>query len=140
MAGEYSRELGVKVLEDKAASTSRFQARRRSRLRPAADVGLAGSVSEAAIGIGERKSIATDRVILVPGPPHEVQVVRDIYRMLISEKLTVHAIARELNQRAVEYVKRFPLGPPSRVCLLTHPKYTGCHIFGRTSANSTRQL
>jgi len=44
------------------------------------------------LSFGERKSIATDRVILVPGPPNEVQHVQDIYRMPIAEKHSAHSI------------------------------------------------
>jgi hypothetical protein len=51
---------------------------------------------------GERKSIATDRVILVPGPEGEVQCVREIYKMLIEGGLTVYAIARTLNHRGTK--------------------------------------
>jgi len=50
---------------------------------------------------GEQKGIASDRVVLVPGPANEVQCVRDIYRMLISGKQTVYAIACDLNRRGV---------------------------------------
>ena len=39
------------------------------------------------LAFGERKRLATDRVILVQGPPNEVQCVRNIYRMLVSVRL-----------------------------------------------------
>lgn len=85
------------------------------------------------LAAGERKSIATDRVILVPGPAHEVQVVREIYQMLVSEKRTVYAIARELNRRGIEYTDESNWDYQAVYNVLTHPKYAGCHVFGRTS-------
>ena len=84
--------------------------------------------------LGERKSIATDRVILVPGPPEEVQCVRDIFRMLISENRTVYGIARELNRRGIGYVGHGTWDYQAVYHILTRPKYVGCHVFNRTSA------
>jgi hypothetical protein len=83
---------------------------------------------------GERKSIATDRVILVPGPTHEVKIVWEIFRMLVSEKRTVYAIARELNHRNIEYTDASKWDYQAVYNILTHPKYAGCHVFGRTSS------
>ena len=94
MAGEYSRELGVKVL-----AGQRRLARLGFKQGGMPGYGLRRMLVSAIgqpkqrLAFGERKSIATDRVILVPGTAHEVQVVRDIYRMLISEGMTVYAIA-----------------------------------------------
>jgi hypothetical protein len=73
-------------------------------------------------------------VILVPGPPHEVQRVKDIYRMLVAEKMSVYAIARELNGKGIEYVGDSEWDYAAVFAVLTHPKYTGCHVFGRTSS------
>src|SRR5580700_4610602 len=100
MAGEYSRELGVKVL----AGQKRL-ARLGFKQGGMPGYGLrrmllsATGVRKQELAPGERKSIATDRVVLVPGPGDEVQVVREIYQMFVSGKLSVYAIARELNQR-----------------------------------------
>src|ERR1035438_546330 len=86
MAGEYSRELGVKVLagQKRLARLGFKQGGRPGyglrRLLVSPDI-----LPKLPLADGERKSIATDRVILVPGPAHEVQVVRDIYRMLIAD-------------------------------------------------------
>jgi len=135
MAGEYSRELGVKVLAGmKRLACLGFKqggvpgyGLRRMLISPT-------GVSKQELATGEHKSIATDRVILVPGPAHEVQCVNEIYGMLISEKLTVHAIARELNRRGVRYVGESGWDYRSAHLVLTHPKYIGCHVFGRTSS------
>jgi DNA invertase Pin-like site-specific DNA recombinase len=134
MAGEFSRELGVKVL----AGHKRL-ARLGFRQGAIAGYGLrrmlisASGVPKQELKEGERKSIATDRVILVPGPADEVQGVKDIYRMLVSEKLTISAIARELNRRSIPYIGGSEWGYEGVRAVLTAPKYTGCHVYGRTS-------
>ena len=58
----------------------------------------------------------------------------DIYRLLNSEKLSVYAIARELNRRGVKYADRSLWDYQAVYGVLTHPKYSGCHIFNRTSS------
>src|SRR5579862_4271160 len=91
MAGEYSRELGVKVLAgQKRLALLGFKqggspgyGLRRMLVSP-------DGQPKHLLGFGERKSIATDRVILVPGPAQEVQIVKEIYSMLIFEKRTVY--------------------------------------------------
>jgi DNA invertase Pin-like site-specific DNA recombinase len=105
MAGEYSRELGVKVLAgQKRLAMLGFKqgglpgyGLRRMLVSPF-------KVPKQMLAPGERKNIATDRVILVPGPDREVQCVKNIFTMLIFEKRTVYAIARELNRRGIPYL------------------------------------
>jgi DNA invertase Pin-like site-specific DNA recombinase len=134
MAGEYSRELGVKVLAgQKRLAWLGFKqggspgyGLRRMLVSP-------DRYPKQRLDAGERKSIATDRVILVPGPAHEVQVVNEIYRMLVSEKRTVYAIARILNDRNIDYTDDSRWDYQAVYNILTHPKYTGCHVFGRTT-------
>ena len=135
MAGEYSRELGVRVL----SGQSRL-ARLGFKQGGLPGYGLRRMLvtedrqPKQLLALRERKSIATDRVILVPGPTQEVQVVREIFRMLISEKRTVYAIARELNRTGVQYLGDSPWDYQSVHAVLTSPKYAGCHIFGKTSS------
>jgi hypothetical protein len=83
---------------------------------------------------GERKSVATDRVILVLGPEQEVQCVRSIFRMLVSEKRTVYSIARELNRRRIPFLNGAEWDYQAVYKILTHPKYAGCGVFARTSS------
>jgi DNA invertase Pin-like site-specific DNA recombinase len=134
MAAEFSRELGVKVL----AGQERL-ARLGFKQGGIPGYGLrrmlvsANGVPKQELASGERKSIATDRVILVPGPAHEVQCVRNIYKMLVFDKLTVHAITRELIDNHVEYMGDSKWTPHIVDSILTQPKYAGYHVFGRTS-------
>jgi DNA invertase Pin-like site-specific DNA recombinase len=134
MAAEYSRELSVKVFEG-----HKRLARLGFKQGGIPGFGLRRMLVDAnrrpkqLLADGERKSIATDRVILVPGPPEEVQCVRHIYHMLLSEKRTVYGIARELNQQGVRYSRTSEWDYLAVSNILTHPKYAGCHVYGRTS-------
>jgi DNA invertase Pin-like site-specific DNA recombinase len=134
MAGEFSRELGVKVL----AGHKRL-AHLGFRQGGTPGYGLrrmlisSGGTHKQELETGERKCLATDRVILVCGPVREVQVVKDIYRMLVSEKLSVSEIARELNRRNIAYIGGSEWNYQAVSAVLTAAKYTGSHIYGRTS-------
>jgi Recombinase len=104
MAGEYSRELGVKVLDElKRLAQLGFKQGglpgyrlRRMLLSPEGQ-------PKQQLQSGERKSIATERVILVPGPAEEVALVRELHRLFAEEKHSVHRIARDLNKQGVSY-------------------------------------
>jgi DNA invertase Pin-like site-specific DNA recombinase len=134
MAGEYSRELGVKVL-----AGLRGLAHLGFKQGGCAGYGLrrmlvsANGEPKMQLVQGEHKSISTDRVILVPGPIAEVECVREIYRMFIDEKRTVFAIARELNRRNTKFLGTSKWDHTAVHRVLSHPKYMGCNVFGRTS-------
>jgi len=134
MAGEYSRELGVKVyaghkrlalLGFKAGGVPGYGLRRML-------VTGAGDPKQE-LAFGERKSIATDRVILVPGPAHEIQTVKDIYRMFISEQQSLCSIARKLNSNEIPRPGHSSWDFAAVKKILTHPKYIGCAVFGQVS-------
>ena len=71
-------------------------------------------------------------MILVPGPAHEVQVVRDIYGMLISGSCPSMPLLANSTRR-VSMLGDSKWNHHAVHAILTHPKYTGCHVFGRTS-------
>ena len=54
---------------------------------------------KASLTRGEHKSIQTDRVVLVPGPPEEVETVRWMYRSFVKEGKLEREIADILNER-----------------------------------------
>jgi DNA invertase Pin-like site-specific DNA recombinase len=134
MAGEYSRELSVKVFAgQKRLTLLGFKqggvpgfGLRRMLVSPA-------GVPKQQLASGERKSIATDRVILVPGPPEEIQTVKEIYRMLIAEKRSICSIARKLNARGVPRPGHSKWDHYAVRDILTNPKYAGHAVIGRTS-------
>ncbi len=89
--------------------------------------GRAGLILQA----GEAKAIQSHRVILVPGPPEEVEVVRRIYWLFAVTGMKRNAIARALNEDGVTA----ELGRPwtfERVHeVLTNEKYVGNLISSR---------
>jgi DNA invertase Pin-like site-specific DNA recombinase len=103
MAGEFSRELGVKVLEgQKRLAREGFKqgglagyGLRRMLLTPARK-------PKQILEVGERKSISSERVTLVLGSSSEVECVRAIFDMFVREKRSVADIARELNRRDIK--------------------------------------
>jgi hypothetical protein len=61
------------------------------------------------LGRGERKSLQTDRVILVPGPENEIEVVRQIYGLFVGEGKTEREIARHSMGEASTLVVRIEI-------------------------------
>ncbi|MBA4083168.1 MAG: recombinase family protein, partial [Hyphomonas sp.] len=102
MAGEYSRELSVKVFAGQANLI-----RLGYRQGGPAGYGLRRQlvdqqgVAKGLLGRGEHKSIATDRVILVRGPDEEIAIVREVYRRFIEAGESEAEIALDLNARGV---------------------------------------
>jgi DNA invertase Pin-like site-specific DNA recombinase len=133
MAGEYSRELGVKVFagQQRLAQLG-FKLGGRSGYGLRRMLVSPSKRPKQLLAFGERKSIATDRVILVPGPEYEARCVRDIFRMLVGEKRTVHGIACELNRRRIPYMES-KWDYQAVYNILTHLKYAGCSVFNRSS-------
>jgi DNA invertase Pin-like site-specific DNA recombinase len=98
MAAEYSRELSEKCFRgQKRISEMGF------RTGGPSGYGLSRvAISEdgartQVLRSGELKSISSDRVILVPGPPEEVDAVRKIFAMASEGGLGYTAIASQLN-------------------------------------------
>jgi DNA invertase Pin-like site-specific DNA recombinase len=134
MAGEYLRELSMKVI----AGQCRI-ARSGYKLGGTAGYGLRrllisrDGVPKQILANGERKSLATDRVIYVPGPPEEVEVVRQIYSWFLDENHSADEIARLLNKHEVRRDSRGSWDKYAVNAILNHPKYSGCVMFNRTS-------
>src|SRR3977135_2529213 len=103
MAGEYSRELGVKVFAGQR--TVYLRGFRGSGGRPGYGlrrmlVSPEGKAKQL-LAMGERKAIMSDRVILVSGTEAEVELVRTIYRMFMREQYGFSRIAQELNDGCI---------------------------------------
>jgi DNA invertase Pin-like site-specific DNA recombinase len=98
MAGEYSRELSVKVFAGQCRLVELGY-----RQGGAAGYGLRRVLIDehgnpkGALSRGEQKSLQTDRVILVPGPDQEQDVVRRMYRMFVEDGRSEREIAETLN-------------------------------------------
>lgn len=134
LAAEYSRELSDKV----------FKGQRRLielgfRLGGSPGIGLrrclidANGSRKGVLVCGERKYIATDRVILVPGPPEEIKVVRRIYRDYVERGMGSPAIAEQLNREGVPSESGRPWSKAVVKRVLTAEKYIGNSVWARSS-------
>jgi len=139
MAGEYSRELSVKTFQ----GHSRL-ALMGYRQGGSPGYGLRRRVVDAkgnAKGLlrpGERKTLQTDRIVLVPGPEKEVSVLREIFKLFAGEHKSEQAIADLLNRRKVRPESNLHFPNPrwtrDRVHqILTNPKYLGTNVYNRKS-------
>ncbi len=82
---------------------------------------------------GQRKSIQTDRVILVPGPKSEVKIVREIYDDFILKNQSEYLIATKLNQRCIP-AENNTLWTRCKIHqILTNEKYIGNNVYNKTS-------
>jgi DNA invertase Pin-like site-specific DNA recombinase len=135
MAGEYSRELSVKVkaglmrlttMGYKAGSCPPYGMRRML-------LDVYGKPKQL-LADGVRKSIATERVILVPGPKKEVLTVQRIFREYADEKRSLTEIARRLNKEAIPFVQGGQWTTNTITHALERPQYMGTHVWGRTTA------
>ncbi len=134
MAGEYSRELSRKVFDGLVRLV-------RNGFHSGAVPGYGfrrmlvstDGIWKQTLASGERKSIANDRVILIPGPPEEVYWVREIYRMFTQDGMSFKGIAAELNKKRVPFSAGSEWKDWCVKRILTHPKYKGTAVFGRTT-------
>ena len=82
--------------------------------------------------MGQRKSLLTERVILIPGPEEECQIVLWIYDQFIAG-ISETDIAIQLNAQGVK-TNFGRLWTRGTVCeVLTNEKYVGNNLFNRTS-------
>ena len=131
MAAEYSRELGVKTYAGKkrlaelgfwAGAQSGYGLRRMI-------VGPDGQRKQK-LKDQERKNIKTDRIILVPGPTHEVEWVRKIFTMALRKPIP--KIVTYLNSHGAKFLDGRPWRYDLVYRLLKRPKYAGFNVWGRT--------
>jgi DNA invertase Pin-like site-specific DNA recombinase len=134
MAGEYSRELSEKVSAGlirlvkngfRSGSVPGYGLR---RMLVSSD-----RVRKQELPPGERKNIATDRVILVPGPPEEVFWVNEIYRMFTQDGKSFVEIAAELRRRQAPFLPAGRWSDYAVKRILTNPKYKGTAVYNRTT-------
>ena len=134
MAGEYSRELSVKVfagqcrlieLGFRQGGPAGYGLRRQLIDRDGKEKGL--------LARGERKSLQTDRVVLVPGPGSEILVVRDLFSQFVDHLQSEKELALSLNDRGVMTDMKKPWTRASIHQILTNPKYVGANVYNRRS-------
>jgi len=140
MAGEYSRELSVKVFAGqwrliemgfRQGGTAGYGLRR-------VLIDQTGEI-KGPLKFGEHKSLQTDRVILMPGPEDEVAQVNQMFRWLIDEDLSFTEIATLLNEAGVETDLNRPWTSTSVKTVLTGEKYIGNNVYNRQSFKLKKQ-
>lgn len=142
MAGEYSRELSIKVFKGQCRLITLGY-----RQGGAPGFGLRRMLVDeqgqhkGTLNRGEHKSIATDRVVLVKGPDEEVAIVREIYRQFVEDQRSERQIADWLNERGIMSDLDRPWSRSAVHQILINDKYAGHNVWGRTSFKlKTRHL
>jgi DNA invertase Pin-like site-specific DNA recombinase len=131
MAGEFSRELGVKVFDGlKRLVLDGYHA---GALAP---YGLERMLispfgkKKAILKRGERKNLKTDKVVLVSGKRSEVERVRRIFSLCANERMNCPQIAAELNSKHLTY--RGKLWDSDVVLrILRSHQYLGLNVWAR---------
>jgi DNA invertase Pin-like site-specific DNA recombinase len=134
MAGEYSRELSAKVFKGQCRLIQLGY-----RQGGPAGFGLrrmlvdAQGHHKALLKRGEQKSLQTDRVILVPGPADEIEVVQTIYRQFVRDGKREAEIARTLQSQGIASETGRPWTGGMVHQILTNEKYIGHNVYNRFS-------
>ncbi len=134
MAGEYSRELSIKVFAGQGRLIEKGY-----RQGGPAGFGLRRTLidesgaTKGVLGHGEHKSIQTDRVILTPGPDNEIAIVREVYHAFVHEGRTEREIAETLNSRGILSDLQRPWSRGTVHQLLINEKYVGDNVWNRRS-------
>ena len=140
MAGEYSRELSVKVFTGQCRLIELGYRQggppgyglRRSLIDQA-------GITKGELSRGEQKSIQTDRVVLVPGPPEEIDTVRWMYRSFVKEGKQEREIAGILNGRGIKTDLGRPWTRGTVHQVLINEKYIGNNVWNRGSFKLKRK-
>ena len=133
MAAEFSRELAVKVY----AGQTRIAAQG-FRLGGMPGYGLrrmlisSDGLRRQILRSYEHKNLTSDRVILVPGPKHEVDCIRTIFDLAANARKSPRQIAEELNLRNVRFVGDKQWKKSCIYNILKNEKYMGSNVWGRS--------
>jgi DNA invertase Pin-like site-specific DNA recombinase len=134
MVAEYSWELSVKVFSGQCrlielgfrqGGPAGYGLRRQLIDRDRNPKGL--------LGRGERKSLQTDRVILVPGLEREIEAVRHIYDLFVTKGNREREIMELLNGRGILGEHGLPWTRATVHQVLINPKYIGANVYNRRS-------
>ena len=134
MAGEYSRELSVKVFAGQCRLVEHG-----FRQGGPAGFGLRrllideSRAPKGELAAGDRKSLQTDRVVLTLGPSEEVEQVNRIYSLFVHDALSEREIANLFNQEGISTDRGRAWTRASIHQVLTNEKYIGNNVFNRVS-------
>lgn len=110
MAGEYSRELSAK-LSRAHLQQAQLGFRQGGKLiygfrRMLVDP---SRIPKQILNDGDRKALSCDKVIVIPGPPEELAVIRRIFRLYVREGLSLAEITNRLKKAGVKGYGEKPL-------------------------------
>jgi DNA invertase Pin-like site-specific DNA recombinase len=133
MAAEFSRELSHKIYHARTnilrrgfwLGGSAGFGLRRQMVSPEGELG-------AILETGQFKGIQGHHCILVPGPPHEIVIVKRIYRMFTADRIRRATIARILNKEGIPGEGGKPWSRRMVHGVLSNPKYVGDLVGNRT--------
>ncbi|MER8376252.1 recombinase family protein [Mesorhizobium sp. M1406] len=134
MAAEQSRVLSVKVFAGQCRLIQMGY-----RQGGSSGLGLRRQLidkhgrTKTTLALKEYKSLQTDRVILVPGPPDEIATVRWIYDQYVKARRTELQIARSLNAKGVVTDLNRSWKRESIHQILSNEKYVGNNVWNRES-------
>jgi DNA invertase Pin-like site-specific DNA recombinase len=140
-AAEYSRDLSVKVF----AGQSRL-IKLGFRQGGSAGYGLRRQlvdqkgVVKGLLARGEWKSLQTDRVVLIPGPPDEVEIVRWIFTSFAKQRKSLRDLARLLNERGIRNARGGPWQWHHVRQTLRNENYIGNIVWNRQSVKLKGKL
>ena len=131
MAGEFSRELGIKVfdglkrlvLDGYHAGANAPYGLERMLISPSGK-------KKGILKRGERKNLKTDRVVLVAGNRSEVGSVRRIFAMCVNERKNCPQIAAALNAKHLTYRGK-PWDYDRVLRILRSQQYLGLNVWAR---------
>jgi hypothetical protein len=96
--------------------------------------------SKACLARDEHKGIHSDRIILQPEPPHEVEVVRHVFRQFVLELMSEAKIARELNREGIKNHYERPWTRWLIHDILINENYIGNNVYNRRSFRLGRKM
>ena len=83
---------------------------------------------------GQMKDMRSDRIVLAPGPPEKVAVVRQIFRLYANKEWSSEQIARHLNANKVPTHDGKEWFHSTVLYILQNEKYLSMQFYNRTSA------
>jgi len=134
MAAEYSRDLALRV-----KGGMRLLARRGFHLGGVAGYGLrrllisANGSNKQILRPGELKSIKSDRIILMPGPKSETDVIRFIFFLASEKKKSPQRIAEVLTSRGIKNSNGRVWDKGNVRLILKNERYIGTNVWGKTT-------
>lgn len=133
MAANYSRDLSANVAraQRRYAAGGLWQGGPPGYGLRRALLGEDGEIT-AIMERGEQKTITSDKVVVVLGPPEEQAVIARIYRLFLQDGVSRTEIVRILNKDGVPYGDGRPWTYQRVINVLTNPIYAGKQAFGRT--------